>query len=151
MGKLIGCFLVSLICIAVFLPGVTLSQNQPDKKVSSLSNYSGYSSMIYNKWQRSSLYVQVRDGTKLAVDIYRPVDKGKVVNDPLPVIWMHTCYQRVMTYSFFNIDLLKQFPHLKTLIQHGYVLASVDVRGTVLLLLYNVHYLLLCGDRNLTG
>ena len=43
----------------------------------------------------SSEYVAVRDGTMLAVDLYRPKDKdGKVVEDKLPVLWMHTPYNR---------------------------------------------------------
>ena len=32
--------------------------------------------------------VEMRDGTFLAVDIYRPTQNGTAVKEPLPVIWM---------------------------------------------------------------
>ena len=82
--------------------------------------YEGYSQALYKEWSKTSQYVTVRDGTKLAVDIYRPVQDGKPVSTPLPVIWTHNRYHRengVLNYS------------LKELLAHGYIIASVDVRG----------------------
>jgi X-Pro dipeptidyl-peptidase (S15 family) len=43
---------------------------------------------------RNSRYVVVRDGTQLALDIYRPAAGGKVVNRKLPVILVATPYHR---------------------------------------------------------
>jgi len=50
---------------------------------------------MYSEWTRSSQYVAVRDGTKLAVDIYRPAVSGKPVSTPYPVILEATPYHRV--------------------------------------------------------
>ena len=56
--------------------------------------YGGYSEPVHDGVSRASQYVEVRDGTLLAVDIYRPTLNGRVVEEPLPVIWSHTRYQR---------------------------------------------------------
>ena len=40
--------------------------------ISELGRYSGYSKPVYSEWVRSSQYIEVRDGTKLAADIIRP-------------------------------------------------------------------------------
>ena len=47
-----------------------------NEKISRPGEYSGYSEPVYSEWQRTSFYVEVRDGTKLAVDIYRPAVNG---------------------------------------------------------------------------
>ena len=46
------------------------------ENVSEPGVYTGYSKPSYTEWVRSSEYVAVRDGTKLAVDIYRPAVGG---------------------------------------------------------------------------
>lgn len=67
----------------------------PPGSVSKPGEYSGYGDKKYNGFELSSLYVPMRDGTKLAVDLYRPKDaSGKVTEDKLPVLWMHTPYNR---------------------------------------------------------
>ena len=40
------------------------------------------------RWVRQSQYIMVRDGTRLAADILRPVRDGAVITRPLPVIWI---------------------------------------------------------------
>jgi hypothetical protein len=63
--------------------------------VSKPGEYSGYSEAKYDSHELSSQYVPVRDGTQLAVDPYRPKDaSGQVVGVALPVLWMHTPYNR---------------------------------------------------------
>ncbi|RCJ40834.1 hypothetical protein A6770_37305 [Nostoc minutum NIES-26] len=114
------------------------------------SRYGEYLQPVYKKWIRTSQYLTVRDGTKLAVDIFRPVKDGKPVIDPLPVIWNHHRYHRASIYRLpkhtnifklliasaklliknnTNRTQLDNTPWLKTLIKHGYVIAVVDVRG----------------------
>ncbi|HMI92949.1 MAG TPA: hypothetical protein VK509_16350, partial [Polyangiales bacterium] len=61
-------------------------------KVSSPGKYQGYGEALYDGNERSSLYVPVRDGTRLAVDVFRPTKDGQVASDPLPVLFMHTPY-----------------------------------------------------------
>ena len=97
-------------------------------KVSSPGKYDGYSEAIYPDVQRSSLYVEVRDGTRLAMDLFRPVaEDGSVVEEPLPVLWMHTPYNR---RTFLAGPTVETYPGFAArLIPYGYVVAIVDFRG----------------------
>ena len=58
-------------------------------KVSEFGRYEGYGEPQYSAWVRTSAYVTVRDGTRLAVDIIRPAVDGKPVDAKFPVIWTH--------------------------------------------------------------
>src|SRR5690606_15617736 len=51
------------------------------------------SAQPYPDVTRSSLYVPVRDGTKLAVNIYRPANGAEPVAERLPVIFVFTPYR----------------------------------------------------------
>jgi len=48
----------------------------------------------YSQYTRSSQYIAVADGTKLAVDIFRPATNGKIETKPLPVIFYYGRYWR---------------------------------------------------------
>jgi putative CocE/NonD family hydrolase len=63
----------------------------------------------------------MRDGTKLAALILRPAQDGKTVSTPLPVIWTHNRYHREGIYNWH---------YLQTVLKYGYVIVSVDIRGT---------------------
>lgn len=115
---------------AVAAMGMTLSScaNQAeDGRISAPGQYEGYSEVAYDGWELTSQYVPVRDGTRLAVDIIRPTLNGEVTDDPLPVVWMHTPYNRralgedsaAITYPSGPIGL----------VEHGYVVAVADFRG----------------------
>ncbi len=65
-----------------------------ENRVSRFGEYEGYAERIYDGYERFSQYVEARDGTLLAVDVYRPTLDGELVEEPLPVIWMHYRYQR---------------------------------------------------------
>src|SRR5688572_323279 len=47
----------------------------------------------FSEFVRQSLYVPVRDGTKLAMNIYRPAVNGRAVETRLPVIFSFTPYR----------------------------------------------------------
>lgn len=101
-------------------------------RISSPGKYSGYSDAIYDdKYELTSQYVTVSDGTRLAMDLYRPRDKatGKVVETRLPVLWMHTPYNR--RYSSADKTLTGEgYPGTAAkLVKYGYVVAIVDFRG----------------------
>ena len=64
--------------------------------VSAPGTYAGYSEKLYEEHALESRYVQVRDGTKLAVDIFRPAVDGKAVEGRFPLVWMHTPYSRAL-------------------------------------------------------
>jgi predicted acyl esterase len=98
-------------------------------RISRPGHYSGYSQPTYTGYTQTSQYVMTRDGTKLAMDLYRPNEaNGQPTNKPSPVLWMHTPYNRrtylggiaAETYPGYALDL----------VQYGYVIALVDFRGT---------------------
>jgi hypothetical protein len=121
---------LGLILILTFVPWVLTSlQAQREMPVSKPGQYRGYSQPIYNQWLRTSQYVAVRDGTKLAVDIFRPARNGKPVDDPLPVIWTQDRYHRADLEKGKLMTQLDQMPWLQTVIKHGYVVGVVDIRG----------------------
>jgi predicted acyl esterase len=100
----------------------SLPTSTPTGRISQPGEYKGYSRSQYIQWVTTSQYVTVRDGTKLAVSISRPAQDGKPVSTPMPVIWTHTRYHRE--------GILYGVPWLQTLLQHGYVIVMVDVRGS---------------------
>lgn len=99
------------------------------KLVSRLGEYQGYSKEIYDGYKRVSKYLTVSDGTKLAADIYLPTFNGVVADKPLPLIWSLTRYHRASYNENDEITIRVEFPLLKRLLKHGYILAIVDVRG----------------------
>jgi predicted acyl esterase len=93
-----------------------------DGRISSPGIYQGFSQPLYAEMIKTSQYVSVRDGTKLAVDIYRPAIHGQPVNLPLPVIWMHARFHRK--------QLIELWPWYQKMVAYGYVIGAVDVRGS---------------------
>ncbi|HWM93895.1 MAG TPA: CocE/NonD family hydrolase [Thermoanaerobaculia bacterium] len=87
-------------------------------------------SPVYDGWERSSFYIPVRDGTRLAVDLFRPTHGGKAVTDPLPVVWTAHRYRRAVVEKGKLYTLPDDMPWMGTLIRNGYVAAAVDVRGS---------------------
>jgi len=86
---------------------------------------------LYHEYSSTSLYVPVRDGTKLAVSIYRPAEKGAAVGTPYPVIFVFTPYRaryRDEQGKVIETGLSSQLG-LKGLTDHGYVVAVADIRG----------------------
>lgn len=79
----------------------------------------------YPEVQRSSFYVATRDGTRLAVDLYRPARDGQPVATPLPVIWQHTFARRLPPDQPRDTAMR----HMPELARQGYVVALVDRRG----------------------
>lgn len=84
----------------------------------------------YSNYIIESIYITVRDGTKLAADIYKPVDKNRPVAEPLPVIWAHQRYHR--RNKVFFMDFKYAFytsPWAEDLLKYGYIIAIVNTRG----------------------
>ena len=80
---------------------------------------------------RTSLYVPVRDGTRLAVNIYRPANGQRPVAERLPVIFAFTPYRaRYRDENGQIVELaLSDRLALRSLIAAGYVVATADIRG----------------------
>ncbi len=95
-------------------------------QVSRPGEYAGYASRKYDGHQRTSFYVPARDGTKLAVDLFRPTTNGVLAAEKLPVVWMHTPYNRRPNGN----DAAATYPgYALQLVQYGYNVAVVDFRG----------------------
>ncbi|WP_027441650.1 CocE/NonD family hydrolase [Ponticaulis koreensis] len=121
--------LLSATClISMATIGACSHVTPPDENlISAPGQYSGYSEPVYDGYERSSFYVPVRDGTRLAVDLFRPTQDGELSNEPLPVVWMHSPYNR---RSFRGAPAVEAYPgYAIELVPHGYNVAIVDFRG----------------------
>lgn len=120
-------FFRSLLALALLLPQTLV---HAEEKVSAPGKYAGYSPRLYDSWQRSSFHVPVRDGTRLAVDLYRPVRNGRAVDTRHPVVWMHTPYQRGVRQPDGSVKRSGTvYMEARDLTLYGYVVAIVDTRG----------------------
>ena len=109
-------------------------------RVSALGVYQGYSTEAYDGWVRTAVYVPVRDGVRLAVDIYRPTKGGVLHKGRLPVVWQPKRYQRaigqpdgaIRTVMGARPDDVFAYAYAtaQNLVRHGYIIASVDRRGS---------------------
>ncbi|OHB73506.1 MAG: hypothetical protein A2Z25_01835 [Planctomycetes bacterium RBG_16_55_9] len=124
--------LVALAVLGIFRPVDLAAKEAVKQRVSEPGRYEGYSQPIYDGWQRSSVYVTVRDGTKIAVDILRPTRGGRLHSDALPVIWEHRRYQRAVQDVDGKIysQLDRQDHPMRKVVLHGYVDAVAAVRGS---------------------
>src|SRR5207342_551690 len=105
-------------------PQATLSAQA---RVSRPNEYTGYARKEYDGHQRSSFYVAARDGTRLAVDLFRPTKNGVLASEKLPVVWMHSPYNR---RSYRNGEAAAVYPGFALqLVPYGYNVAVVDFRG----------------------
>ena len=80
---------------------------------------------------RQSLYVPVRDGTRLAVNVYRPAGPDGVAAERLPVIFVFTPYRARYLNHEGEIEetALQDGLGLRSLLRAGYVVAVADIRG----------------------
>ncbi len=86
--------------------------------------------VVYNGWSRTSKYVTVRDGTRIAVDILRPAYNGDAEKRPLPVIWEQRRYHRASVQGGRIRCQLDRGDHpMRDVGRYGYVYVVADVRG----------------------
>jgi putative CocE/NonD family hydrolase len=91
--------------------------------------YLAASEAAYDGFVRFAEYVTVRDGTRIAVDYYRPTQHGTLHTEKLPVVWTQDRYLRAIIADGKLYSFLYRHPALFTLLCHGYVIAAADVRG----------------------
>jgi putative CocE/NonD family hydrolase len=136
-----------LILMLLVVPGLAacgrdaerVPERNPDA-ISEFGRYEGYSEPRFNQWVTSSQYVEMRDGVKLAVDVTRPAIDGVPVEEPLPVVWTHSRYHRNPGELIKHFARGEEVPDIRSrvdaqsdlqwLVRHGYVVASVGVRGS---------------------
>ena len=116
-----------LVCLLTFAGA---SAQSTTTKISRPGEYAGYSAVEYDGYERFSEYVTVRDGTKLAIDIYRPTKHGVLHIEKLPVVWSQDRYLRAIVGADRVYNHLDESPKLFVLLQHGYIIATADVRGS---------------------
>jgi putative CocE/NonD family hydrolase len=73
---------------------------------------------VYGVSETKDVMIPMRDGVRLAADIYRPTQNGEVVETKLPVILLRTPYDKE-----FSTSAVSAF------VPHGYVVVQEDVRG----------------------
>ena len=95
------------------------------EKASRLGEYRGFSPALFTEQLRQSIYLPLRDGTRLAVDIHRPAAGGKAVETAYPVIWQHALSRRTPTDAA-TTSITRMVPEL---VKYGYVVVEVERRG----------------------
>lgn len=130
------------------------------RRVSEFGTYQGYSEPIYDGTQRTSDYLTLADGTRLAYDLIIPTKKGTPATVPLPTLFKYTPYGRAWTifddHGEFLIGEFVDWPTqgmlriryllmgnrgrildplfrdrwLGDVVKHGYIVVSVDRPGT---------------------
>ena len=106
------------------------TRKAPPGAVAEFGKYEKYSEPQYGERVRSSQYVTMRDGVNLAVDIVRPAVNGEPVGEPLPLVWTHARYHRAREEGGVVYSVVDRRPFLQFLVQHGYIVAAFDVRGS---------------------
>ncbi len=112
--------LISVV-FAILLALCLTSAALAEELISRPGEYRGYSEQIYDGVELISQYVEVTDGTKQALDIYRPTQGGELVTDPLPVVLSNTRYNRCPPQEIIDLE---------NFVKYGYVVAVLDARGT---------------------
>ena len=100
-------------------------------RVSALGRYDGYSEERFGDGVTTSCYVEMRDGVRVAVDIFRPTSDGAPVEEPLPAIWTHARYHRAALTEEGEVATCIRVEHdwMLPVVRHGYVAVTVDARG----------------------
>jgi putative CocE/NonD family hydrolase len=105
-----------------------------EEKVSKPGLYKGYSEEKYDCCSRESIYVPMpSDGTRLAIDIIRPLEKGtqNKITDKFPVLLTTTRYHRTNEVEGKPVPLPQNHiaPYASQFVKYGYIVAIADVRG----------------------
>lgn len=124
-------FFTTILCVLFMTPDCQKKQETqpPPGAVSEFGKYEGYSAPQYEEWMRTSQYLTMRDGVRLAVDVIRPAVDGKAVEGPLPCVWTHHRYHRAVVREGKIYSIVDRNRDLRLLVKYGYVIAAVDVRG----------------------
>ncbi|MBE2196180.1 MAG: CocE/NonD family hydrolase [Anaerolinea sp.] len=121
--------LLMVITLALSALIVPPAAAQDDSKISRLGEYRGYTSPEYQEWRRTSQYVTVRDGTRIAVDVILPFKADLPAETTFPVIYVHERYGRARLVNDAPITLASYLPLWSFWVSHGYALVVSDVRG----------------------
>jgi putative CocE/NonD family hydrolase len=87
---------IAVILLLIVLVAIS-RKNAAKPKISEFGKYQGYSAALYNGTLRTSEYLTLSDGTRLAYDLIIPTQKGLPAAQPLPVLFKYTPYGRTWT------------------------------------------------------
>ncbi len=119
--------LLSLLALPVVCQEETVAESVT-VDVQSSSRHPLLSPVEYEDVHKQSLFLTMEDGTRLAADIFRPAVKGHPIEEPVPLVWLYTRYNRAFQVGNRVLDSMEQ-PVLRELVRRGYAVAAVDVRG----------------------
>ncbi|HSB02132.1 MAG TPA: CocE/NonD family hydrolase, partial [Anaerolineales bacterium] len=97
MKRKYGILLAALIVIMVVGLLIPFNRKATNEKISRFGEYQGYSEMVYDGAQRTSDFLTLSDGTRLAYDLFLPVKEDVVADVPLPTLFKYTPYGRCWT------------------------------------------------------
>jgi uncharacterized protein len=92
--------------------------------------YGGDSPVLFDGWNRHSVYVAMADGVELAVDNYLPTAGGAEATEPLPVVLHYTRYLRAVEDGGRTVTVVDERGSLQELLSRGYAVAVADARGS---------------------
>jgi putative CocE/NonD family hydrolase len=125
------CLVFGLLLILLGLSATAgYAQPEAQQKVSAPGQYSGYTSPEYSSFAVTSQYVTMRDGVRIAVDVYMPA--GGPAQDKFPTILVMTPYHRASVTDKgvsqpYADDPTSEF---RVVMSYGYAFVVADVRGT---------------------
>lgn len=100
-------------------------QGQENLKV---GTYEGYKGAQFKGLTTQSLYVPMRDGVKIAIDVLLP--KGLPADAKIPAVMEMTCYWRAADVQPPASWFQKPDEFQRVFTSNGYALILVDIRGT---------------------
>jgi len=121
----VGAAAAALAAVAVTATMLAAPQNEPALPEAAAASFGDYRPPPeFTEHVTESLYLPMRDGTRLAVRLDRPAVDGEPAPGPFPVIWHHT-----LTIDTDAEDGSFGFSAMPGLTEHGYVVAQVARRG----------------------
>jgi putative CocE/NonD family hydrolase len=123
-----------IIVLLAFTAASSYAQPATEERVSAPGQYSGYSQPQYDSWTTTSQYVTMRDGVRIAVDVYVPTDGPE--QEAFPSVLIVTPYHRASVTDTgeilnpLNFEPEDRPEGLTTLLSYGYAIVVADVRGT---------------------
>jgi putative CocE/NonD family hydrolase len=120
--------------LLLILLGLTVTsgyaQPQTGQKVSAPGQYSGYTSPEYKSFAVTSQYITMRDGVRIAVDVYIPADGP--ARDKFPTVLVMLPYHRASVTDQGVSQPYATDPNseLRVVMSYGYAFVAADVRGT---------------------
>ncbi len=134
--------MIVVIGVLIFTGCTIFSTISKDKNISPPLECNSHSTEKYNDYKRTSQYVAMSDGTKLALDVFLPTEGPETKS--FPVLFAFTVYGRSFVHpslNWFKKFMARMFMGMrddvfvlpfqfdKRLLQNGYALVVADVRG----------------------